>query len=94
MLTSTVSVSPTQQWRVDIGQCPNYTKHYLTTSSLRYLGWVYALVIVVAAFILMAGVVLTSRLIDKDTVLKVAVAKHEENSRAHRWILGYGACPV
>ena len=40
------------------------------------------------------GVLYGGYLSSKDTQLRVAVAKHEESTRAHRWVIGYGALRV
>ena len=96
VMSTTVDVSPTQQWRVDIGQCPQFAVVYATTSPSRYLVWVYIGIVTLTAGLCIAGVMFLARLHEKDINLRVAIAKHEESTRAHRWIIGYGmsaACP-
>ena len=45
--------------------------------------------ITVATLVLMAAVMCIKFLHEKDVRLKVATVRHNESSRAHRWILGY-----
>ena len=90
VLTNVVSVTQSQQWTVQIGQCPQFTSHYIATSSSRNSVWIYIAVIIVGGVVAMVAVVLSVFSHEKDTNLRIAIAQHEESSRAHRWIIGYG----
>ena len=88
VLSTVVNVTQSQQWRVDIGQCPEYTAQVISSSS-RLSARVYVAAIVLCAVLSMAGVLLSVHLHTKDLNLRVALAMQEESSRAHKWIIGY-----
>ena len=90
VLTQVADVSPTQQWIVQIGQCPQYTSEQVNNSSSRNTVWIYIAIVIVGALAAEAGVLFSVYLHEKDTTLRIAIAKHEESTRAHRWIIGYG----
>jgi hypothetical protein len=50
---------------------------------------VYVTVVAVAVVAAGSAVLFSSHTHQRDTNLQVAIAKHEESSRAHRWIMGY-----
>ena len=90
VLTKTMNVTQSQQWTVLVGQCPEFTSQQLDGTTGRYNAWVYIAGINVAAVVAIAAVLLSVYMHEKDVVLRIAIAKHEESTRAHRWIIGYG----
>ena len=91
VITNTVPATPTQQWRVDIGECPSYRENNSAYQSARQATIVYLTLIVIGTLVSIGGVVCLAYLHKKDVMFHVATAKHDEITRAHRWILGYGA---
>ena len=91
VLSSTVDVTPTQQWRLQLGQCPSFTARFVANSQKRILVWVYIAVIVVGAGVFVAALLIAAFVSEKDFKLRIAMATHHESNRAHRWIIGYGA---
>ena len=92
VLTGVVSVTPTTQWRVDIGQCPSFTDGYIAGSTKRTTAWLIVGAIVAIAVLVSAAGVTLAYVSEKDAKLRISMATHTESSRAHRWIIGYGAC--
>ena len=56
----------------------------------RYLVWVYIAAVIIGALVFVGGIVFAVYMHEKDIALRVTIAKHEESTRAHRWIIGYG----
>jgi hypothetical protein len=66
-------------WRLDIGQCPSFTRSQLAASlEMQRLRWVYMGVVVASCLLGMVCVVAGALWHEKDVSLKVAVAMHVE----------------
>ena len=79
-------------WLLQLGQCQQYTADYVSGSQKGRLVWVYIAVAWLAAGLVTAAVMLVVFSNEKDFKLRIATATHSESARAHRWIIGYGAC--
>jgi hypothetical protein len=92
VLQSTVNVTPSHSWRVEIGQCPAYTRA-VTAKSNRWVSlYIYLAVICVLTALAVAGLLAGVYTHEKEMNLNIRVAKEKENANAHRWVIGYGEC--
>ncbi len=83
-ISGTVRVADEVQWHLHVGACPKYAKAYHT--EYRTVAVVVTVVVgVVLQCIAVCGVWSHNRHVEQ----RVAIVKHEESTRAHRWIIGY-----
>ena len=90
VLAGEVWVGDGQVWRVSIGQCPAYRLKHGNYVSAQARLQAYLLVVAVGTIASVVCVIVAVHAHQTDTDLRIAIAKHDENSRAHRWVIGYG----
>ena len=87
-----LQTSASQAWTVELGQCPQYRLNSAAYADLLQRMWLNLGGIVAGAI---GGIVLTvvgTVANEKNVQIRVNNAKHNETSKAHRWILGYSTC--
>jgi hypothetical protein len=75
-----VSTSPPQNWVVNIYQCPEYERPFLTPRKVA----TYPAVVAAGTALLIAAFFVFVHIHDQRWMYTLALAKHEESTRAHR----------
>ena len=91
--TNTISTNVSiagSTWRVQVGQCPQFTDDFVATSPKTKTVWLYVGMIALSTCMAIGGSALALYLMKRGARMRIADAKHEESTRAHKWIIGYG----
>jgi hypothetical protein len=84
-----VSTAPLREWRIDIGQCPEYSQAHVAASSILLAVRVCVAVIAVATVAGMTAMIYVVLAHERELHNRVSSAKLRENNRVSRSIICY-----
>ena len=90
VLDGLAAVGQGSTWRVVVGQCPRFTAEFVAASPKQDTVWVYVGIIALSTVMAMCISALALYMSERGARLRIATTKHDESTRAHKWVVGYG----